>query len=995
MKKMKKALFAVLAAFSLSACDFDIQKLPGQVADTVGGWIDSVKNLITGGGEGEKDKKEEQPCEHQDANHDGVCDLCGETGLVVSHSDANHDHLCDVCGAEVSQCEDKNNDHLCDECGATLSQHKDEDSDFKCDICGEDLKIVDVQLDTSAATKVFSKDSEFSYEGVKVVATSEVGSTQELEFQISQPDMSQVGEQTITVTFMVGEKESSDSYKISIEYWSEVDLQIFDLVSFTSYAPLPYLCGHNMRVEYSVDENQYLTDWYIAADNLSDEDYDEFCSLLRDYEKVVSIESSSGSSDVLFSLKQVALKESVLNLNKERAFVLIPTEGEGDKASRAYVNDEYFVLGLSDEGSLVMRQRMNNALIDAIFYGTGMCNGDYSWPIVIEDEEEGDVNLIEYYLKGNIGYIYSELSAEGLIYPEFDSETRFAPVSLSSMDPFNKYFENFDLAWEISYYPISEETYNNFLGSLVAFGFEKAESEELCYTFSNSYYGNFEIYPSYRVVEVEDDEDPTKVTEMGIATVDYLMELNHDGTNHLTPEADRLVQVLGLSGASVNNNYYSSNGLVIASGSYSLEEAKSGKDIVIDLAYKLLDDGYVVYASASYNSNYKQYRITMANEDYYVVVWADEAASEDGSYAVQVYVYDADEGDNLVSKAEQEVIDMIKRMFGFSPLRDVDYVDNKDGSYSWTLPWGEDTLEDIETVDDLQLFSETISWYIWSSYEQVSSAASEAGTSWVTVYDDVENGLECIAETFVDPEAGAYTVITYLPKVFKTAKSEMISFLTALKGSEPSESDYKANEDGSYETSFALEGEHSAEELQALAEGFVQYFDENYALYSSAASGEQSWAVAIDYEEIGLEAVIAVELGENGASVTVAIGKIPVTPERTIKKIFTALTGVKDPQLGAHYMQYGNYDYYYSALSLGGTLPESYFQAYAETYAKAGAPKGFVQTASYASTYKLDEETSTNSWVVKYLSEDGSIEIWFEIYTNGVTYFAFDVYLAD
>lgn len=80
-------------------------------------------------------------CEvHTDNNHDGVCEVCGKTGLEVKHVDENpKDHKCDVCGKVLSDCADANKDHKCDYCGKVLSECADNDKDHKCDVCGKVL----------------------------------------------------------------------------------------------------------------------------------------------------------------------------------------------------------------------------------------------------------------------------------------------------------------------------------------------------------------------------------------------------------------------------------------------------------------------------------------------------------------------------------------------------------------------------------------------------------------------------------------------------------------------------------------------------------------------------------------------------------------------------------------------------------------------------------------------------------------------------------------
>lgn len=120
---MKKKLFAVFSACSLilSGCTFQ------DFTDWVGNNIFTpIKNIFSPGEkEKEDDKKEEdkptdttKPCNHTDENHDGTCDLCGQTGMTVTHVDNDHDGTCDVChqdGIEVVHV-DADHDGYCDTC---------------------------------------------------------------------------------------------------------------------------------------------------------------------------------------------------------------------------------------------------------------------------------------------------------------------------------------------------------------------------------------------------------------------------------------------------------------------------------------------------------------------------------------------------------------------------------------------------------------------------------------------------------------------------------------------------------------------------------------------------------------------------------------------------------------------------------------------------------------------------------------------------------------
>ena len=111
---MKKRLFAIFSAFALvlSGCSFD------DVLTAVG-----IKKKDEETSEKQKPSNDQKPtdttpCSHVDANHDGVCDSCGHTGMTVTHTDTNHDGVCDTChqgGIDVVHVDD-DHDGYCDTC---------------------------------------------------------------------------------------------------------------------------------------------------------------------------------------------------------------------------------------------------------------------------------------------------------------------------------------------------------------------------------------------------------------------------------------------------------------------------------------------------------------------------------------------------------------------------------------------------------------------------------------------------------------------------------------------------------------------------------------------------------------------------------------------------------------------------------------------------------------------------------------------------------------
>lgn len=91
---------------------------------------------------------------HKDANHDGVCDVCGQTGLVVIHTGGvatcKKKAVCSVCGQEYGELAahtwdtttDCQHHPKCLVCGTEstgFGAHKDKNYDNICDVCSTPL----------------------------------------------------------------------------------------------------------------------------------------------------------------------------------------------------------------------------------------------------------------------------------------------------------------------------------------------------------------------------------------------------------------------------------------------------------------------------------------------------------------------------------------------------------------------------------------------------------------------------------------------------------------------------------------------------------------------------------------------------------------------------------------------------------------------------------------------------------------------------------------
>ena len=102
----------------------------------------------------------------QSENHKWTDGVCSECGYVCQHEDADKNHICDICGKTVSEHADTDKNHICDYCGQKISEHTGGKATCiakaVCEICKEsygsldpnnhtDLKHIDAKAATAAA----------------------------------------------------------------------------------------------------------------------------------------------------------------------------------------------------------------------------------------------------------------------------------------------------------------------------------------------------------------------------------------------------------------------------------------------------------------------------------------------------------------------------------------------------------------------------------------------------------------------------------------------------------------------------------------------------------------------------------------------------------------------------------------------------------------------------------------------------------------------------
>ena len=98
-------------------------------------------------------------------NHEWADGVCSECGYVCQHEDADKNHICDICGKTISEHKDADNNHICDYCNKKISDHSGGTATCiakaVCEICKEsygsldpnnhtDLKHIDAKTATAA-----------------------------------------------------------------------------------------------------------------------------------------------------------------------------------------------------------------------------------------------------------------------------------------------------------------------------------------------------------------------------------------------------------------------------------------------------------------------------------------------------------------------------------------------------------------------------------------------------------------------------------------------------------------------------------------------------------------------------------------------------------------------------------------------------------------------------------------------------------------------------
>lgn len=910
MKKVKKLLLTAVAALSLSACSFEDVK---GYAVTAGEKIVEVwNNLLEKVGLKKKDeKKSDTPCEH-----------------------------------------------------------KDENNDFKCDLCGVELAIKSVALDTKDAKLAYAVGDELDTSGVKVIATSEVGSKKELEFTTSTPDMSTTGSKKVTVSAKAGSETKTFEYSINVSYWSDEDIEVFEAASLTGYAPLPYLPSHNMRVEYEVDEEGYLESWKIVADNVTSDDYLEYYSRLMSWETVVEFSEDEVTT---FELIETAVSgEGYDGLSEVSVYALIPHYYDADEEYelRSFTVDEYFVVGMNDENQLVVESVIVDACLDAFFFGTEFADGQYGY-------SGANTQLISY-LPNPIAINYSFLSY--LLFPLPDAETGtsayFVPVNLKSVYPLSSFLADYDVAWEIYVGGQTQEVFDDYLAALVEAGFEKetvGEGDDAydAYCYVSEYAGYMEFDPSFD-------------SESGQITIDFFYVAPLQYTTHLTPIVAEVCELLGAGeDLEIIDDFYLDYGVNVAAFS-AFEEGKDALGLAVDFGRTLVNSGFVLTEDIAYTEDAtygNNYSFTVANEEVEISIYVYEDLNESGKYDVEMLTYDAS-GAPAVDKAEAEAQQIYYNAYGSFGLRGFDYTVGEDEEGTYVTANAVISSSDATSLEEA---CELVALALPATYSLESSEAGE-GDTFVQEYHDVERGF---IVTLVSSEAeGGYSVsIKVQAHAFITPEVVMVEFLTSHNGAAPEAGvDYTADsESGACVANLTIEAvSASVEGLQAAAEALAAEFGEAFVISNSAAD-EDAWVVSLTNATSGIDAVVTLTVASEtsyAAVVNTLFTPTPMTFAESALRTIMSMFGMT-PELGSNYYQYDSYDYYYTTIVLSNTATgEEDLQQYCEYYAtNAGGAVGLtVQASSEATT---NSQYSVDSWTVTLLTSDNSAMAYFEVFVVG------------
>lgn len=573
--------------------------------------------------------------------HAATCEHTEEKSDVGNHTDLNHDGKCDVCSHE-----------------GLAVHHVDSGNGF-CS-CGVKIKVESVELDTSKAKLVYALGEELDVTEVVLTATFTDGSVAAIPFTAS-ADLSSVGEKVVTLTYDTKDKvedstKATITYSVNVVNWDAKDIEVLKKATLLGEYDLvlPYLPGLKVIPEY--DEDGELESWYAIKDDATLDDLQEYYETLNYYENV-AIDEEYGIT-LYFKFNEVSeFSDDELAFIEEEygfaagdffAFNLAPTYEGPYGPSRAFVADEYFIVGITADGELKVYDRYVTAYFEGYFGSTGSVDGDgYDVSKLVAAGYSADLVLSDALY---VPYLYfTEFAEDYLILPSFDNEEGFIFfTSYKGVYPFEPYYDDIDMSVEIDCINGSQDGFEKFVSNLIALGFEKVEGKDI-YSLEDEYLGSV----TYTLVPYSDtfcDEffGPGAAEYYGFnAGYAILVEYSKPELAYVTkllPEAQKVVAALGHAD---DAQYEGDSEYLEEYAGFSIlkdEEDLNPQAILADLASKL-PAGYYNDGDAEYDEE----------EGCYYAFFTD------GYTAIELDVYEPDEdGDVFVLLIFSEGYDIIE-----------------------------------------------------------------------------------------------------------------------------------------------------------------------------------------------------------------------------------------------------------------------------------------------------------------------------------------------
>ena len=886
-----------------------------------------------------------------------------------------------LAGCEKKQAHehvDANHDHLCDSCGEKISNHTDADGDFKCDFCGADLSIASVALDDSSVVKSFGTGEQFSSYGLKVIATSESGSTRELEFTVSEPDMSVPGEKTVTVTADANGQAHTLTYTINVSTWSAADVAKMEAIgeanlSFIDYCGLPFLPDHNMRVE-TVVEDEKLSDYYITADDMDNESYLRFIDDLESYVVV-----SSGLYFKFIPTETVDVEG--LPLDDISVFRLTPYQRGSSSNSRVFIKDEYFLLGFNAQGDFVMTSYMVNCILDGYYLGTEvntfldkMISGWDNYG----SEMISDLPKLPY-------YYFSEYSSEKFIMPEVLATSSFYPISYFSSYPFSDMNDKYDLAFHIITEGNTQEILDDLVQALKDAGFELQDKEKPDITYDTYKLSNEKVGTIEYNVWPFDDKDKE-------IDFDVLYKAPEIYTSHLR---DQIADIATLAGITLGTDPYDSGndedvGLYAsAEGTAKLEYATENHSLELlnDIARKFLDadQGYIVKEVAElYEAKTEKeesyYSICLSKGDLEVQIFVVLDEETDGSHKVEIGILD---DKYAISPADSLAAELCKEFSADDHygLKGVDYVENeKTASFEISKDVEGGTFQAAAEAN--KALFESLGFELASSEGKETKSEETDVLGWTSVFDDKFHDLRITVTAVPATEEGHISVVIAV-RVYRFTNPETImkQYIEAATGQPATEESYtmdeatltcvaqgsKAMEIADAAAFIAAANAEAAAMAGHLPEGFVADGSRVYGNYMRYAYRNA---------ELGIEAIILIGWTETGLGTVLTL---QFMPEYTVEELF--MRAVLSATLG--YEAIRGYDYtvsqygqYYSVQAYG--IPNTTADDIEASYTTLkNAIKAALPSMSFTDLY--DEECEYGDGGTTYCLADTTGSDWFII----------------